>query len=167
MTLHWSHRWGWGSRDTNSQGRCTEDFIPKQNVCLLNTENPTYFHEGTGSLSATDLSRSIHEDLCGSVITTTRHSVTVEVWQSWLVHLLRDSSIEIFTEKLVATNDIPKSNPGKCTANIVWCNSDCKEAIPDRRKVQKWAEFSPTAKNKKLFRECYNLKECQWKMLHV
>ena len=35
---------------------CIEDFMLKQNVCILNTGNPTYFHPGTGSLSAIDLS---------------------------------------------------------------------------------------------------------------
>ena len=40
-----------GCRDTNARGRCIEDFMLKQNVCVLNTGNPTYFHPGTGSLT--------------------------------------------------------------------------------------------------------------------
>ena len=51
----------------------------KQNVCILNTGNLTYFHPGTGSLSAIDLSLchpslyldlswSVHEDLCATTI---------------------------------------------------------------------------------------------------
>ena len=83
-----AHSQTWGFRNTNSQGRCIEDFMPKQNVYILNTGNHTYFHPGTGSLSAIDLSLchpslyldlswSVHEDLCGSdhypvVITATQ-----------------------------------------------------------------------------------------------
>jgi len=62
---------------------------------------------------------------------------------------IEDSSIESFTEKLIAIaeNTIPKSKPRKRTVNTVWCNSDCKEAICRRRKAQKRAEISPTAEN--------------------
>jgi len=47
-----AHSQTWGCRDTNARGRCIEDFMLKQNVCILNTGNSTYFHLGTGSLSA-------------------------------------------------------------------------------------------------------------------
>jgi len=70
----------------------------KQYVCILNTGNPTYFHPGTGSLSAIDLSLchpslyldlswSVHEDLCGSdhypVVITTTQSYDHDTLSSW------------------------------------------------------------------------------------
>ena len=70
----------------------------KHNVCILNTGNPTYFHPGTGSLSAIDLSFchpslyldlswSVHEDLCGSdhypVVITTTQSYDHNALSSW------------------------------------------------------------------------------------
>ena len=72
-----AHSHLWGCRDTNRQGKLIEDFILKQNLCLLNTGVSTYFHSGTGTASAIDLSLcnpslfldlswSVHEDLCGS-----------------------------------------------------------------------------------------------------
>jgi len=84
-----AHSQTWGCRDTNAQGRSIEDLMLKQMICILNTGNPTYFHPGTGSLSAVDLSLclsslyldlswSVHEDLCESdhypVVITTMHS---------------------------------------------------------------------------------------------
>ena len=74
-----AHSQTWGCRDTNAQGRCIEDFMLKHNVCISSTGNPTYFHPGTGSLSAIDLSLchpslyrdlswSVHEDLCATTI---------------------------------------------------------------------------------------------------
>jgi len=70
----------------------------KRNVCILNTGSPTYFHPGTGSLSAIDLSLchpslyldlswSVHEDLCGSdhypVVITTTQSYDHDALPSW------------------------------------------------------------------------------------
>ena len=51
-----AHSQTWGCRDTNAQGRCIEDFMLKQNLCILNTGNTSYLHPGTDSLSAIDLS---------------------------------------------------------------------------------------------------------------
>jgi len=51
-----AHSQTWGCRDTNAQGRCIEDFMLKQNLCILNTGNTIYLHPGTDSLSAIDLS---------------------------------------------------------------------------------------------------------------
>ena len=67
---------------------------------------------------------------------------------------IEDSSIDSFTEKMIviAENTIPKSKPRKRTVNTVWCNSDSKEAIRQRRKAQKRAEVSPTAENMDHFR---------------
>ena len=72
-----AHSQTWGCRDNNRHGKLIEDFILKQNLSILNTDSSTYFHPGSGSLSAIDLSLcdpslfldlswSVHDDLCGS-----------------------------------------------------------------------------------------------------
>jgi len=93
-----AHSHTWGCRDTNRQDRHIEDFILQQNLCILNTGMPTYFHPSTGSLSAIDLtlcdpslfldqSWSVHDDLCGSdhypVLIKSTQINQIEALSSW------------------------------------------------------------------------------------
>jgi hypothetical protein len=67
----------WGSSNTNNRGKCIEDCLIKNNLCLLNDKSHTYLHPATGTFSSLDLSicspslyldyqLSVHDDLCGS-----------------------------------------------------------------------------------------------------
>ena len=49
------HNTWWGCNDTNIKGRKLEDFIFKQDLCLLNEKKYTYLHPATGSYSSLDL----------------------------------------------------------------------------------------------------------------
>ena len=57
-----------------------------------------------------------------------------------------------FSEKLIASHTIPKSKPGKRTANTVWFNSECKAAKRACRKALKRAKKSPSADNVENYR---------------
>ena len=48
----------WGSRDTNERGYTIENFMNKNNLCLLNNKSPTYLHPATGTHSVIDLTLS-------------------------------------------------------------------------------------------------------------
>ena len=72
-----SHNQIWGSRDTNERGHKTENFMNKNNLCLLNNKSPTYLHPATGTHSVIDQTLSdptiyldydwkTNEDNCGS-----------------------------------------------------------------------------------------------------
>jgi len=72
-----AHSPTWGCRDINTQGKFVEDFVVKENRCILNIGSSTCFHPGTGTMSAIDLSLyhpslfldltwSVHDDLSGS-----------------------------------------------------------------------------------------------------
>ena len=72
-----SHNQIWGSRDTNERGRKIENFMNKNNLCLLNNKSPSYLHPATGTHSVIDLILSdptiyvdynwkTNEDNCGS-----------------------------------------------------------------------------------------------------
>ena len=49
------HSTWWGSDDTNSRGRQIEQFITDNCLCLLNTDEKTYFHEPTRTFHSVDL----------------------------------------------------------------------------------------------------------------
>ena len=53
-----SHNQICGSRDTNERGRTIENFMNKNNLCLLNNKSPTYLYPATGILSVIDLTLS-------------------------------------------------------------------------------------------------------------
>ena len=72
-----SHNQIWGSRDTNERGCKIENFMNKNNLCLLNNKSPTYLHPATGTHSVIDLTLSdptiyldynwkTNKDNCGS-----------------------------------------------------------------------------------------------------
>ncbi|GBM39890.1 hypothetical protein AVEN_14871-1, partial [Araneus ventricosus] len=52
----------WGSPNTNSRGLQTEKLITDFNLCLLNSDQETYFHQPTGTFHSTDLA------ICSPVI---------------------------------------------------------------------------------------------------
>ena len=53
-----SHNQIWGSRDTNERGCTIENFMNKNNLCLLNNKSSTYLHPPTGTHSVIDLTLS-------------------------------------------------------------------------------------------------------------
>ena len=46
----------WGCKDNNPKGNIIEDFITKNNLCLMNDNSYTYLHLATGKFSSLDLS---------------------------------------------------------------------------------------------------------------
>ena len=46
----------WGSKDNDHRGELIEDFITKNDICLMNDKSNTFLDEGKGTLSALDLS---------------------------------------------------------------------------------------------------------------
>ena len=46
----------WGSNDNDSRGELIEDFITKNDVCLMNDKSNTYLASGKGTFSSLDLS---------------------------------------------------------------------------------------------------------------
>ena len=46
----------WGSNDNDRRGDLIEDFITKNDICLMNDKSNTFLDSGKGSLSALDLS---------------------------------------------------------------------------------------------------------------
>ena len=72
-----AHSNEWGCSKNDSKGKMISDLILQRNLSLLNDGSATYFHLGTGSHSAIDLSIcdpslyldfswKVHDDLCGS-----------------------------------------------------------------------------------------------------
>ena len=53
-----SHNQIWGSRDRNERGCKIENFMNKNNLCLLNNKSPTYLHPATGTHSVIGLNLS-------------------------------------------------------------------------------------------------------------
>ena len=67
----------WGCKDLNIRGKCIEDCLINNDLCLLNDKSPTYIHPATGHMSSLDLCLCspslyldyhfrVHDDLCGS-----------------------------------------------------------------------------------------------------
>jgi hypothetical protein len=67
----------WGCSDTNNRGKCIEDCLIKNDLCLFNDKSLTYIHPATGHMSSLDLAICspslyldylfhVHDDLCGS-----------------------------------------------------------------------------------------------------
>lgn len=67
----------WGCSDLNNRGKCIEDCIIKNDLCLFNDKSLTYIHPATGNMSSLDLSICspslyldylfhVHDDSCGS-----------------------------------------------------------------------------------------------------
>ena len=46
----------WGSSTNNGRGNTIENFIPTNNLCLLNNGSHTYLHPGSGTFSTISLS---------------------------------------------------------------------------------------------------------------
>ena len=46
----------WGSKDNDHRGELIEDFITKNDICLMNDKSNTFLDSGKGTLSALDLS---------------------------------------------------------------------------------------------------------------
>ena len=46
----------WGSNDTDPRGELIEDFITKNDICLMNDKSNTFLDSGKGTFSALDLS---------------------------------------------------------------------------------------------------------------
>ena len=46
----------WGSNDNDPRGELIEDFIAKNDICLMNDKSNTYLDSGKGTFSSLDLS---------------------------------------------------------------------------------------------------------------
>ena len=46
----------WGCKDNNPKGNIIEDFITKNDLCLMNDKSHTHLHPATGKFSSLDLS---------------------------------------------------------------------------------------------------------------
>ena len=46
----------WGCKDNNPKGNIIEEFITKNDLCLMNDKSYTYLHTATGKFSSLDLS---------------------------------------------------------------------------------------------------------------
>ena len=46
----------WGCKDSNQKGNNFEDFITKNDLCLMKDKTYTYLHPATGNFSSLDLS---------------------------------------------------------------------------------------------------------------
>ena len=127
------------------------EFLLKQNVCILNTGNPTYFHPGTGSLSAIDLSLchpslyldlswSVHEDLCGSdhypVVITTTQSYDHDALPSWKLDKADWCTYsESCSEELTIAN-IEESSIGSFTEKLIMIDENTiPKSKPHKRTV--------------------------------
>ena len=53
----------WGCSDTSDRGEIIKDVIAKNDLCLLNEIQPTYFHPPTGNYYATDLISICHPNI--------------------------------------------------------------------------------------------------------
>ena len=45
----------WGSKDNDDRGELIEDFITKNDICLMNDKSNTFLDSGKGTFSALDL----------------------------------------------------------------------------------------------------------------
>src|SRR5215470_18218621 len=72
-----AHKTIWDSKHIDNKGKIVEDWINKNNLSLMNSQDPIYIHPATGTQSFIDLSIChptlllnfewyVYPDLCGS-----------------------------------------------------------------------------------------------------
>ena len=159
----------WGCKDNNPKDNIIEDFIAKNDLCLMNDKSHTYLHPATGKFSSLDLSMC-HPDQHGSdhfpVIiesvnnSTNDHNAKLKLnkanWE--LYHSLCEESLKIdkfnnsldplddFTSSLLDISNIPKTSTNPKKSKPCY-NDDCKDAIKQRKQaLSKFCRF-PTKEN--------------------
>ena len=145
----------WGSNDNGHRGELKEDFITKNDICLVNDKSNTFLDSGKGTLSALDLSLchgSYHFPIVIESIKTFEEDHNPK-WKlnktNWdLFHTLCDESLTTtslsdstdriadFTSSLIDISErcIPKTSTNPKKSNP-WYNDDCKEAIKQRKET--------------------------------
>ena len=72
-----AHKPLWGGGTLDIRGKIIEDFVSSNNLCILNSNTPTYIHPATGTHTfidltmfnsglCTEVSWKVHDDLSGS-----------------------------------------------------------------------------------------------------
>lgn len=115
-----AHNTIWGGNCTDPRGRILEDFIIKNDVCLMNAGQYTYIHPGYGTQTAIDLTMchsslyldynwDTYKDTCGSdhlpIILTSCDSRPQEKITQWQLH---KANWELF--KLLCEIELSKIN---------------------------------------------------------
>ena len=186
-----SHNQIWGRKDTNERSRTIENFMNKNNICLLNNKSPTYLHPATGTHLVIDLTLSdptiyldynwkTNEDNCG---TRNRRkklpcwNVQKAKWEHFkrLCHVNLTPKANInqedhniyFTKTLtIAEECMPKSSI-QPKFNIPWYNNECKKAVRACCAALRKFKTNPTKENLELFKNCTaraqrTIKESKW-----
>ncbi|GFT57957.1 probable RNA-directed DNA polymerase from transposon X-element [Trichonephila clavipes] len=155
----------WGSVKTNPHGSQIEQILSDHCLCLLNHEEPTYFHEPTRSFHTLDLA------ICSpSLLPHLNLSVEKDLYNSdhFPVILSHDSdpggktfpptvdtAVQKVTNVLIAAADfsIPKSSSHSFQHYKPWWNADCQTAYKNQRKL--WGIFRryPTTENLLAFKK--------------
>ncbi|GBO17318.1 hypothetical protein AVEN_159172-1 [Araneus ventricosus] len=161
----------WGNADTNTRGLQIEKLLNDHNLCLLNNDESTYFHEPTRTfhcvdlaISTSSLSLQVDNDLHNSdnfsiINSVLRYNFKTANWckfssfakitKEMVSNNSIDTAVENVTAVLIAAADcsIPKSANTFKKERKVWWNSDCREA--KKKQIKAWTRFcrSPTTAN--------------------
>ena len=145
----------WGCKDNNPKGNIIEDFITKNDLCLMNDKSHTYLHPATGKFSSLDLSIchpsllldfdwTVSEDQHGSdhfpVIIESVNNSTNDHSAKWklnkanweLYHLLCEESLKIdkFDNSLDPLDDFTSSLLDKANKSIPKTSTNPKKSKP-------------------------------------
>ena len=119
-----AHNILWGCADFNHKGQILEDFIDKQDLCLLNDKSKTYIHPATGSSSAIDLflcdpllyldfSWKVGDDLCGSdhfpILITVNNFTPPQRESRWKLHKADWSKFKLLCENRITGDSLKDS----------------------------------------------------------
>ena len=146
----------WGCSDTNDRGKILDNFIMENNLCLLNSNQHTYLHPGSGSFIAIDLSLlhpslyldyewKVCEDSHGSdhfpIIMYETEETDYDKIPKWNFKKANFENSEdpmlSFTETLIDISNqcIPKISTNSFKEKKPWFNDECKEAIKNAKTV--------------------------------
>ena len=91
----------WGCNETNLTGKILESILESPKLCILNDKTLTYYHPGTGTTSAIDLTLCspsifmdfhwrVNNDQCGSdhspIFLKSKNSTPEETNLKWQIH---------------------------------------------------------------------------------
>ena len=160
----------WGSNDNDHRGELIEDFITKNDICLMNekSKNPSLYLDFNWSVCE-DQHGSDHFPIVIESIQTYEEDHNAK-WKlnkaNWdLFHTLCDESLTTtslsdstdhiadFTSSLIDISEkcIPKTSTNPKKSNP-WYNDDCKEAIKQRKETLSGFCKFPTKDNLNTYR---------------
>ena len=179
-----AHSTSWGCRNSSNRGKQLEEFILKNDICLLNNNSSTHICPRTGSQSTIDLSicspslqleftHTVLEDSHGSdhlpilLKQITQNNTKTTKWNfnkaNWIKfkdlctkNLQNVETMETFTEVLyqICEETIPRSTTIPNKPRKPWFTEECKKAIKDREKALKALRRNPDYNNLEFFRLC-------------